>query len=188
MPKQQEIVKILLPGPLTRGVHSALEIKLPESDVKCTCEHFNCFGTLCRHTFNILMKHGIKEIQELYIKSRWGKDVISRYYHFGRHVYNTGDNEINRSVNQAYYNFEACWEYVRKNKEKMDFFFVKKTESILKEYENDPANELQKNRTNVEEVGKHMDVSIPKNIDINVSNVQRNKGSGQNNKIKVQQK
>nr|KAJ0217309.1 hypothetical protein LSAT_V11C300127800 [Lactuca sativa] len=146
-----------------------VEIKLPTNDVKCTCEHFNRFGTLCRHAFNILMKHGIKEIPEQYIENRWREDVISRHYNFGRHVYDTGDSEINRSVNQAYYNFEACLEYVRKNKEKMDLF-VKKTESMLKEYENDPTNELQKNRTDVEEVGKLMGITIPKDIDINVPN------------------
>nr|KAJ0208839.1 hypothetical protein LSAT_V11C400214470 [Lactuca sativa] len=89
------------------------------------------------------MKHGIKEIPEQYIENHWRKNLISRHYHFGRHVFDTGDNEINRSVNQTYYNFEACLEYVRKNKDKMDFF-VKKTESMLKEYENDPANELNK--------------------------------------------
>ncbi|XP_052625593.1 protein FAR1-RELATED SEQUENCE 5-like [Lactuca sativa] len=152
-----------------------VEIKLPTNDVKCTCEHFNRFGALCRHAFNILMKHGIKEIPEQYIENRWRKDVIPRHYNFGRHVYDTGDSEINRSVNQAYYNFEACLEYVRKNKEKIDLF-VKKTESMLKEYENDPTNELQKNRTDVEEVGKLMGITIPKDIDINVPNVQSNKG------------
>lgn len=128
------------------------------------------------------MKHGIKEIPEQYIENRWRKDVISRHYNFGRHVYDTGDSEINRSVNQAYYNFEACLEYVRKNKEKMDLF-VKKTESMLKEYENDPTNELQKNRTDVEEVGKLMGITIPKDIDINVPNVQSNKGCGKKSRI-----
>nr|KAJ0218320.1 hypothetical protein LSAT_V11C300149330 [Lactuca sativa] len=66
-----------------------VEIKLQENDVKCTCEHFNRFGTLCRHVFNILMKHGIKEIPEHYIENRWRKDVISMHYHFCRHVYDT---------------------------------------------------------------------------------------------------
>ncbi|XP_052625623.1 protein FAR-RED IMPAIRED RESPONSE 1-like [Lactuca sativa] len=159
-----------------------VEIKLPTNDVKCTCEHFNRFGTLCRHAFNILMKHGIKEIPEQYIENHWRKDVISRHYNFGRHVYDTGDSEINRRVNQAYYNFEARLEYVRKNKEKMDLF-VKKTESMLKEYENDPTNELQKNRTDVEEVGKLMGITIPKDIDINVPNVQSNKGCGKKSRI-----
>nr|KAJ0196057.1 hypothetical protein LSAT_V11C700369100 [Lactuca sativa] len=46
------------------------KIKLPTNDVICTCEHFNRFGTLCRHAFNILMKHGIKEIPEQYIENR----------------------------------------------------------------------------------------------------------------------
>nr|KAJ0221137.1 hypothetical protein LSAT_V11C200081290 [Lactuca sativa] len=146
-----------------------VEIKLPTNDVKCTCEHFNRFGTLCRHAFNILIKHGIKEIPEQYIENRWRKEVISSHYNFGIHVYDTGDNEINRSVNQAYYNFEACLEY--------------KIESMLKEYENDPTNELRKNRTDVEEVGKLMGISIPKDIDINVPNVQRNKGWGKKSRI-----
>ncbi|XP_052623761.1 protein FAR1-RELATED SEQUENCE 5-like [Lactuca sativa] len=94
----------------------------------------------------------------------------------------TRDIEINRSVNQAYYNFEACLEYVTKNKEKMDLF-IKKTERMLKEYENDPTNELQKNWTDVEEVGKLMGITIPKDIDINVPNVQSNKGCGKESRI-----
>nr|KAJ0207146.1 hypothetical protein LSAT_V11C500287370 [Lactuca sativa] len=161
-----------------------VEIKLPINDVKCTCEHFNRFGTLCRHALNILMKHGIKEIPKQYIENRWRKDVISRNYHFGRHVYDTGNSEINKPVNQAYYNFEACLEYIRKNKDKMDLF-VKKKESMLNEYENDPTNKLKKNMTDVEEVGKIMGISIPKDIEINVPNVQSNKGSGKKNRIQT---
>nr|KAJ0214295.1 hypothetical protein LSAT_V11C400193660 [Lactuca sativa] len=154
------------------------KVKLPTNDVKCTCEHFNRFGTLCIHAFNILMKHRIMEIPEKYIANHWRKDVISRHYHFGRHVYDTGDSEINRSLNQAYYSFKACLEYVRKNKDKMDLF-AKKTESMLKGYANDPTNEL----TDVEDVGKLMGISIPKDINITVPNVQSNKGSGKKNKI-----
>nr|KAJ0202767.1 hypothetical protein LSAT_V11C500264090 [Lactuca sativa] len=93
---------------------------------------------VCRHAFNILMKHEIKEIPE-------------------QHVYDIGYSEINRSINQAYYNFEACLEYIRKNKDKMDKF-VKKTESMLEEYENDPTNELS--RTYVEEVGNLMGIYV----------------------------
>nr|KAJ0193243.1 hypothetical protein LSAT_V11C800448010 [Lactuca sativa] len=66
-------------------------------------------------------------------------------------------------------------------------FFVRKTESMLKEYENDPTNELEKNRTYVEEVGKLMGISIPKDIDINVPNVQSNKGSGKKNRIQSEE-
>nr|KAJ0192082.1 hypothetical protein LSAT_V11C800407550 [Lactuca sativa] len=40
-----------------------------------------------------------------------------------------------------------------------------------------------KNRTNLEEVGKLMGISISKDIDINVPNVQSNKGSGKKNRI-----
>nr|KAJ0207470.1 hypothetical protein LSAT_V11C500256670 [Lactuca sativa] len=87
-----------------------------------------------------------------------------------------------RSVNEAYYNFEACLECVRKNKDKMDIF-DKKIEIMLKEYENDPTSEL----TNVEEVGKIMSVSIPKDIDINVPNIQSNKGSGKKIRIQIVQ-
>nr|KAJ0194759.1 hypothetical protein LSAT_V11C700366360 [Lactuca sativa] len=103
------------------------------------------------------------------------------FYEVHKEIYK-GSCEINRPVNQAYYNFEACLEYIRQNKDKMDLF-GKKTESMLKEYENDPTNELQKNRIDVEEVGKLMGISIPKDIDINVPNVQSNKGSGKKNII-----
>ncbi|KAL7586535.1 hypothetical protein Lser_V15G37318 [Lactuca serriola] len=41
----------------------------------------------------------------------------------------------------------------------------------------------KKNRTNLEEVGKLMGISISKDIDINVPNVQSNKGSGKKNRI-----
>lgn len=58
-------------------------------------------------------------------------------------------------VNQAYHNFEACLDFVRLDKEKLDSF-VKKTDSMFKEYENDPINELLKKWTNIDEVGKIM--------------------------------
>nr|KAJ0203732.1 hypothetical protein LSAT_V11C500290310 [Lactuca sativa] len=44
-------------------------IKLPEKDIKHSYEHFNHFGTLFRYRFNIMMKHGIKEILYQYIES-----------------------------------------------------------------------------------------------------------------------
>ncbi|KAL7588388.1 hypothetical protein Lser_V15G39548 [Lactuca serriola] len=72
-------------------------------------------------------------------------------------------------------------EQLNKNSDlKIEF---EKTESMLKEYENDPTNELQKNRTDVEEVGKLMGISIPKDIDINVPNVQSNKGCRKKSRI-----
>ncbi|KAL7595078.1 hypothetical protein Lser_V15G27962 [Lactuca serriola] len=159
-----------------------VEIKLPKKDVKCSCQHFICIWTLCRHIFNIIMKHGIKEIHEYYIENSWRKDVISRHYYFGRHVYVLEDSEINRSVNLTYYNFKSCLDFLRKNKHKMDSF-VSIPKDIPKGYENDPINEVPKNRTDVEEVGWLMGVSIPKDILKNVPNVQSNKGSGKNNRI-----
>nr|KAJ0203581.1 hypothetical protein LSAT_V11C500249200 [Lactuca sativa] len=128
-----------------------VEIKFLENDVKCTCEHFKHFTTLCRNAFNILMKLGVKEIPDDYIENCWRKDVIPRHCQFA-------------------YNFEACLEYVRKKIEN-GFFFLKKTESMLKEYGYDLTNELQNNMRNIEEVGKLMGVSIPENIEINIQNV-----------------
>nr|KAJ0191260.1 hypothetical protein LSAT_V11C800427180 [Lactuca sativa] len=157
------------------AITNLLEQKMDgTNDVKCTSKHFNHFRTLCRHAFNIIMKHGIKEITEQYIENHWRKDVISRYYHFGRHeTVKLTDLSIKHTT---------TLKHVRKNKDKIDLF-VKKTKSMLKEYENNLTNELQKNRTNVEVVGKLMCISIPKDIDINVPNVKSNKESGKKNRI-----
>ena len=122
------------------------------------------------------MKHGIKEIPEKYVESRWTKDVISKQYHFGRNVYETADSENNKMVNEAYYNFEACLDFVRENKEKLASF-VQKTKSMLKEYQNDPENGMMKKRTNAEMVSRLMGVTIPKEIEIKVPPPQNNKGS-----------
>lgn len=84
-------------------------------------------------------------------------------------------------VNQAYYNFEACLDFVRLNKEKL-LFFVKKIERMLKEHENDPTNGLLKKEKCW--WGRHVyGVTILKHIEINVPNVQSNKQSGKKNRI-----
>nr|KAJ0189686.1 hypothetical protein LSAT_V11C800448000 [Lactuca sativa] len=66
---QQRFVVLPLQTCWIKERMGVVEIKLPENDVKCTCEHFNRFGTLCKHAFNILMKHGIKEIPKQYIEN-----------------------------------------------------------------------------------------------------------------------
>ena len=128
------------------------------------------------------MKHGIKEIPERYIESRWTKDVISKQYRFGRNVYETTDNDNNKFINQAYYNFEACLDFIRQNKE-MLASFVQKTESMLKEYQNDPESLLVKKRTNADMVSRLMGITIPKHVEIKVPNVQNNKGCGRTTRI-----
>lgn len=155
---------------------------MPEEDIRCTCENFNRIGILCRHAFCILMKFGIKQIPEQYIVSRWRKDVISRHYHFGRHVSDSGDAETAKLVNEAYYNFESCLDILRADKEKLASF-IQKIEIMHKELENDTSYEIMNKKTDVDMVSKLMNISVPKNIEILVPQIQRNKGSGKKKRL-----
>ncbi|KAI3708543.1 hypothetical protein L2E82_37758 [Cichorium intybus] len=161
---------------------SKVQIKLPEEDIRCTCENFNRIGILCRHAFCILMKFGIKQIPEQYIVSRWRKDVISRHYHFGRHVSDSGDAETAKLVNEAYYNFESCLDILRADKEKLASF-IQKIEIMHKELENDTSYGIMNKKTDVDMVSKLMNISVPKNIEILVPQIQRNKGSGKKKRL-----
>nr|KAJ0224241.1 hypothetical protein LSAT_V11C100043940 [Lactuca sativa] len=54
-------------------------------------EHFNHFGTLCRHAFNIIMKLGIKEMLDNTLR------IVGEMIH----VHQSKDSKINRFVNQC---------------------------------------------------------------------------------------
>nr|KAJ0201679.1 hypothetical protein LSAT_V11C600311780 [Lactuca sativa] len=77
----------------------------------CQYEHLGTKNGWELYKVEQLNKNSDLKTEFEYIENHWRKDVTSRHYNFGRHVYDTGDSEINRSVNQAYYNFEACLEY-----------------------------------------------------------------------------
>nr|KAJ0218218.1 hypothetical protein LSAT_V11C300139810 [Lactuca sativa] len=158
-----------------------VEIKVEEKEINCSCEHFKSMGVLCRHAFTIIMRCGVKEIPERYILKRWRKDVISRNYRFSSLQSDLGDCENVKLVNDSYYNFESCLDIVRDDKKKLTLF-VEKQQILLKEFESESDYTFAglKSKTDGEVVCKLMGVSIPipKEINIHVLQVQRNKGSG----------
>ncbi|KAK9181445.1 hypothetical protein WN944_024582 [Citrus x changshan-huyou] len=50
-----------------------------ECEVSCICSKFQFSGILCRHALSVLIRHGIEIFPEMYILSRWRKDVKRCY-------------------------------------------------------------------------------------------------------------
>ena len=50
-----------------------------ECEVSCICSKFQFRGILCRHALSVLIRHGIEILPEMYILSRWRKDVKRCY-------------------------------------------------------------------------------------------------------------
>ncbi|XP_073145285.1 protein FAR1-RELATED SEQUENCE 8-like [Henckelia pumila] len=48
-------------------------------DVRCICSCFNFRGYLCRHALTVLNHNGVEEIPNLYILTRWRKDLKRVY-------------------------------------------------------------------------------------------------------------
>ncbi|XP_052622359.1 protein FAR1-RELATED SEQUENCE 5-like [Lactuca sativa] len=156
-----------------------VEIKDEKKEINCSCEHFKRMGVLCRHAFTIMMRCGVKEIPERYILKRWRKDVISRNYRFSSVQSNSGDCENVKLVNDSYYSFESCLDIVRDDKKRLALF-AEKQQMLLKEFESDYISPGLKSKTDGEVVCKLLGVTIPipEEINIDVPEVQSNKGSG----------
>ncbi|CAI9303600.1 unnamed protein product [Lactuca saligna] len=64
---------------IMKKVQAKVELKLPEKEVKCSCNHFIRTGILCRHIFAVLKNNHVEEIPEQYIIRRWRRDAISSH-------------------------------------------------------------------------------------------------------------
>jgi len=154
-----------------------VQLKLSEKEIKCRCEHFGRFGILCRHALKILIRKDFQEIPEQYILSGWRKDVISSNYQLSRDRFEENDSEVSRLVNEAYLNFESCLDSVRNNKEELTKFF-RKTEILKIEFKSDSSTLVPNKDKDKEIIEELISASIPDNIEINVPDVQNNKGCG----------
>ncbi|KAL4559416.1 hypothetical protein LXL04_031554 [Taraxacum kok-saghyz] len=159
----------------TNKMFLEVEFKAAEKEIKCSCDHFNRFGILCRHAFKILLNKDIKEIPERYVLRRWRKDVLSANYNLTRDQFDDRDIEVTKLVSEAYYNFESCLDLVRDDKEKLAAF-VHKTTSMLKDAKSDSSGSVSNKNSDV--VERFIGVPIPDKVDIQVPNVQNNKGCG----------
>ena len=121
------------------------------------------------------MNKDIKEIPERYVLRRWRKNVLSANYNLTRDQFDDRDIEVTKLVSEAYYNFESCLDLVRDDKEKLAAF-VHKTTSMLKDAKSDSSGSVSNKNSDV--VERFIGVPIPDKVDIQVPNVQNNKGCG----------
>jgi len=152
-----------------------VELKIVEKEIKCSCQHFNRYGILCRHVFKILLNKNYKEIPEKYILRRWRKDVIYSNYKLTRDRFDDRDAEVTKLVNEVFTNIESCLDIVRDDKDKLAAF-VEKTQVMLRDMKIDSPNDVPSKAQDV--VEKFFGVTIPNEVEIQVPNVQKNKGCG----------
>jgi hypothetical protein len=118
-----------------------VELKTVEKEIKCSCQHFNRYGILCRHVFKILLNKNYKEIPEKYILRRWRKDVIYSNYKLTRDRFDDRDAEVTKLVNEVFTNIESCLDIVRDDKDKLAAF-VEKTQVMLRDMKIDSPNDV----------------------------------------------
>nr|KAJ0186836.1 hypothetical protein LSAT_V11C900499280 [Lactuca sativa] len=153
-----------------------VELKLPEKEVKCTCDLFKRMGILCRHVFAVLKNHHIEEIPEQYILRRWRRDIISSHLLVSKNGLVGMEDETFKLLTKEYSNMEYSLERLKNDKEKLEDF-VKTTRTMRSVMEHDPVNNVALDESD-EVVFRLFGVSIPEDIDINVPPVIHNKGSG----------
>ncbi|XP_023737252.1 protein FAR1-RELATED SEQUENCE 5-like [Lactuca sativa] len=153
-----------------------VELKLPEKEVKCTCELFKRMGILCRHAFAVLKNNHIEEIPKQYILWRWRRDIISSHLLVSKNGLAEMEDETFKFLTEAYSNMEYCLERLQNDKEKLEDF-VKTTRTMRRVFEQDPVNTIALDESD-EAVCRLFGVSIPEHVDVNVPQVIHNKGSG----------
>ncbi|XP_052624267.1 protein FAR1-RELATED SEQUENCE 6-like [Lactuca sativa] len=106
-----------------------VELKLPEKEVKCSCNHFIRTGILCRHIFAVLKNNHVEEIPEQYILRRWRRDAISSHFLAMKHVAMETEDDTFKLLTEAYINIEYCLDHFKRSKEKL-LEFVEKTRTL----------------------------------------------------------
>nr|KAJ0210393.1 hypothetical protein LSAT_V11C400161580 [Lactuca sativa] len=136
-----------------------VELKLPEKEVKCSCNHFIRTGILCRHIFVVLKNNHIEEIPEQYTLTRWRRDAISSHLPSMKHRHKAILNTAWIITKEAKRN---CWNWLKKHAA-MEFGSSNQTSS-----DNDE-----------EEIIRMLGIrSIPDEINIHPPASIRTKGSG----------
>ncbi|XP_023762458.1 protein FAR1-RELATED SEQUENCE 1-like [Lactuca sativa] len=102
-----------------------VELKLPEKEVKCSCNHFIRTGILCHHIFVVLKNNHVEEIPEQYILRRWKRDAISSHLLAMKHVAMDTEDDTFKLLTEAYNNIEYCLDHFKRSKEELLEFFEK---------------------------------------------------------------
>ncbi|CAI9296532.1 unnamed protein product [Lactuca saligna] len=155
-----------------------VELKLPEKEVKCSCNQFIRTSILCHHIFVVLKNNHIEEIPKQYILRRWRRDAISSHLLAMKHVAMEIEDDTFKLLTEAYNNIEYWLDHFKRSKEKL-LEFVEKT-CTLKQAAMEFGSSSQTSSDNdEEEIIRMLGIrSIPDEINIHPPASIRTKGSG----------
>nr|KAJ0228228.1 hypothetical protein LSAT_V11C100015590 [Lactuca sativa] len=155
-----------------------VELKLPEKEVKCSCNHFIRTGILCRHIFAVLKNNHIEEIPDQYILRRWRRDAISSHLFAMKHVAMEIEDDTFKLLTEAYNNIEYCLDHFKRRKEKL-LEFVEKTRTLKQAAMEFASSNQTSSDNDEEEIIRMLGIrSIPDEINIHPPASIRTKGSG----------
>ncbi|XP_052626756.1 protein FAR-RED ELONGATED HYPOCOTYL 3-like [Lactuca sativa] len=155
-----------------------VELKLPEKEVKCSCNHFIRTDILCRHIFVVLKNNHIEEIPEQYILRRWRRDAIPSHLLAMKHVAMEIEDDTFKLLREAYNNIEYCLDHFKRSKEKL-LEFVEKTRTLKQAAMEFGSSNQTSSDNDEEEIIRMLGIrSIPDEINIHPPASIRTKGSG----------
>nr|KAJ0188813.1 hypothetical protein LSAT_V11C900484980 [Lactuca sativa] len=155
-----------------------VELKLPEKEVKCSCNHFIRTCILCRHIFPVLKNNHIEEIPEQYILRRWRRDAISSHLLAMKHVAMQTVDDTFKLLTKAYSNIEYCLDHFKRNKEKL-LAFVENTRNLKQAAMEFGCSNQSSSDNYKEEIIRMLGIRIiPEEINIHPLSSIRTKGSG----------
>ncbi|CAI9297949.1 unnamed protein product [Lactuca saligna] len=162
----------------TKTVFYEVELKLPEKEVKCSCNHFIRIGILCCHIFVVLKNNHVEEIPGQYILRRWKRDAISIHLLSMKHVSMETEDDTFKLLIVAYNNIEYFLDHFKRSKEKL-LEFVEKTRILKQEAIEFGSSNQSSSDNDEEEIIRMLGIcSIPDEINIHPPSSIRTKGSG----------
>ncbi|XP_023750840.1 protein FAR1-RELATED SEQUENCE 5-like [Lactuca sativa] len=136
-----------------------VELKLPEKEVKCSCNHFI-------------------QIPEQYILRRWRRDAISSHLLAMKHVAMETEDDTFKLLTEAYSNIEYCLDHFKRNKEKL-LAFVENTCKLKHAAMEFGCSNQSSSDNDEEEIIRMLGIrNIPEEINIHPPSSMRTKGSG----------
>ncbi|CAI9297560.1 unnamed protein product [Lactuca saligna] len=155
-----------------------VELKLPEKEVKCSCNHFIRTGILCRHICVVLKNNHVEEIPEQYILRRWRRDAISSHLLTMKHVAMETEDDTFKLLTEAYNNIEYCLDHFKRSNEKL-LEFVEKTRTLKQAAMEFGSSNQTSPDNDEEEIIRMLGIrGIPDEINIHPPASIRTKGSG----------
>ncbi|XP_023730059.1 uncharacterized protein LOC111877790 [Lactuca sativa] len=162
----------------TKTVFYEVELKLPEKEVKCSCNHLIRTGILCRHIFAVLKNNHVEKIPEQHILRRWRRDAISSHLLAMKHVAMEIEDDTFKLLTETYINIEYCLYHFKRSKEKL-LEFVEKTRYLKQAAMESGSSNQTSSDNDEEEIIRMLGIrNIPDEINMHPPSSICTKGSG----------